>query len=60
MTKANFTNVSNEDAIKWKMTSIGRLTQISKVKYVSNYWLDHPQILNLGLYDQSKLLKCFK
>jgi hypothetical protein len=60
MTKANFTNVSNEDDIKWKMTLNGRLAQISNVKYLSNYWSDLPQILKWGLYDQSKLLKCFK
>ena len=60
MTKENFANVSNEDDLKWKMTSNGRLPQISKVKYLSNYWSDLPQILNLGLCDQSKLYKCFK
>ena len=53
MTKENFANVPNEDNLKWKMTSNGRLPQISKVKYLSNYWSDLPQILNLGLYDQS-------
>jgi hypothetical protein len=60
MTKENFANVSNEDDLKWKMTSNGRLSQISKVKYLSNYWSDLPQILNLGLYDQRELCKCFK
>ena len=60
MTKENYANVSNEDNLKWKMTSIGRLPQISKVKYLSNYWSDVPQILNLGLYDQRELCKCFK
>jgi hypothetical protein len=58
MTKANFTNVSKEDELKWKMTSNGRLPQISKVKYLSNYWSVLPQILDLALYDQSKLYKC--
>ena len=43
-----------------KTTSNGRLPHISKVKYLSNYWLDLPQILNLGLYDQRELCKCFK
>ena len=60
MIKANFTNVSNEDGRKWKMTSNGRLPQISKVKYLSNYQSDLPQILDLGLYDQSKLYEFFK
>jgi hypothetical protein len=60
MTKENFAIVSNEDDLKWKMTSNGRLPQISKVKYLSNYWSDVPQILNLGLYDQRELCKCFK
>jgi hypothetical protein len=43
-----------------KMTSNGRLPQISKVKYLSNYWLDLSQILNLAVYDQRELCKCFK
>ena len=60
MTKENFANVSNEDDLKWKMTSNGRLPQISKVKYLSNYWSDLSQILNLVLYDQRELCKCFK
>ena len=59
MTKEKFANVSNEDDLKWKMTSNGRLPQISKVKYLSNYWSDLPQILNLDLCDQTKLYKCF-
>jgi hypothetical protein len=42
------------------MTSNGILPQISKVKYLSNYWPDLRQILDLGLYDQSKLYKFLK
>jgi hypothetical protein len=38
-----------------KTTSPGRLPQMSKVIYLSNYLSDHPQILNFVLYDQSKL-----
>jgi len=60
MTKENFANVSNEDNLKWKRTLDGILPQISKVKYLSNNWSDLPQILNLGLCDQSKLYKCVK
>ena len=60
MTKPNFSNVSNEDNLQWKLTSNGRLPQISKMKYLSHYWSDLPHILNLGLCDQSKLYKCFK
>ena len=30
------------------------------MQYLSNYWSDLPQILNLGLYDQRELCKCFK
>ena len=60
MTKENFANVSNEDDLKWKRTSNGRLPQISKVKYLSNFSLDLPQILNLGLFDQTKRYECFK
>jgi hypothetical protein len=60
MTKENFANVPNEDNLKWKMTSNGRLPQISKVKYLINYWSDLPRILNLGCYDQRELCKCFK
>jgi hypothetical protein len=44
VTKENFANVSNEDDIKWKMTSNGRLPQISKVEYLSNDWSDLPKI----------------
>ena len=51
------TKVSNKDKHIWKMTSNGILPQISKVKYLSNYWPDLRQILDLGLYDQSKLYK---
>jgi hypothetical protein len=58
MTKANFTNVSNEDDNQWKRTSDGRLPQIPKVKYLSNYWSDLPQIINSCLGDQCKLYKC--
>ena len=60
MTKANLSNVLNEDDFKWKMTSNGRLPQLLKVEYLCNYWSDLSQILNLGFYDQSKLFKCFK
>ena len=60
MTKEKFANVSNEDDLKWKMTSNGRLPQISKGKYLSNYWSDLLQIFNLGLYNQRELGKCFK
>ena len=60
MTKENFANVPNEDNLKWKMTSNGRLPQISKVKYLINYWSDLPRILNLGCYDQRELCKCSK
>ena len=60
MTKAQFTNVSNEDELQWKRTTDGILPQISKVKYLSNYWSDLPQILNLGLCDQSKIYNCVK
>ena len=57
MTKENF---ANEDDLQWKMTSNGRLPQISKVRYLSNHWSDLPQISNFGLCDQSKLCKCFQ
>ena len=60
MTKANLSNVLNEDDFKWKMTSNGRLPQLLKVEYLCNYWSDLSQILNLGFYDQSKPFKCFK
>jgi hypothetical protein len=49
MTKAHFTNVPNEDDLKWKTTS-----------NIKNCWSDLRQILDLGLYDQSELYKCFK
>ena len=29
--------------------------KILNVEYLSNYWLDLPQILNLGLGDQTKI-----
>ena len=43
-----------------KTTSNGRRPQILKVEYLSNYWSDILQILNLDLCDQNKLYKCFK
>jgi hypothetical protein len=43
--------VSNEDDLKWKMTSNGRLTKISNVYYLENYWSDLPKIVNLCLYE---------
>ena len=55
MTKANFSNVSNENDFKCKMSSNGRLPQILNVKYLSNYWSDHSEILNLSLYDQKQI-----
>ena len=58
MTKPNFHNVqniSNEDDLKWKMTSNGRLPIIGKFEYIYNHWSDFPQNLNLGLYDQTQL-----
>ena len=58
MTKPNFPNVqnvSNEDDLKWKMTSNGRLPKIAKFEYFSNHWSDNSQVLNLGLYDQARL-----
>ena len=60
MTKANLSNVLNEDDFKWKMTSNGRLPQLLKVEYLCNYWSDLSQILNLGFYDQGKPFKGFK
>jgi hypothetical protein len=49
-----------------KMTTNGRWPQMEdylkyqKLVYLSNYWSDLPQILTLGLYDQTKLYECFK
>jgi hypothetical protein len=40
MTKENYGNVSNEDDLKWKMNSKGRLPKISKLKYLHNDWPD--------------------
>ena len=51
----NIQNVSNEDDLKWKMTSNGRLLKKTKFEYLSNHWSDLSQILNLGLYDQANL-----
>ena len=48
-------NEGSEDELQWKRTTDGILPQISKVKYLSNYWSDLPQILNLGLCDQPQL-----
>ena len=50
----NLQNISNEDNIKWKMISIGRLPKIAKFEYLSNNWSDLPQTLKLGLYHQAK------
>jgi hypothetical protein len=34
--------------------------KILKVEYLSNHWLDLPQILNCSLGDQTKIDNCFK
>ena len=34
--------------------------KISEVEYISNHLLDHTQIVNLDLGDQSKVFKYFK
>ena len=60
MSKENFANVSNEDDLRWKMTSSGRLPQMSKVKYLSKTRSDLPQIGNVSSVDQTKLYKCSK
>ena len=60
MTKANLTNVSNEDYLKWKTTFNGKPPQIWKVIYLSNYRLDLSQVLDLSSCDQTKLFKCVK
>ena len=50
-----------EDDLQWKTTSNGRGPlmeddlKISKVEFLSNHWLDFPQILNLSLGDQTKI-----
>ena len=59
MTKANFTNVANEEDLQWKTTSNGRLPQISKVRYLSNYWPDLPQILYLGYVTKANFANVF-
>ena len=58
MTKSDFPhvqNVSNEDDLKWKMTSNRKLPKIAKFEYFSNHWSDFPQTLNFDLYDQAML-----
>ena len=57
MTKPNFSNVPNvpnEDDLKWKMTSNGRLPKISKFEYLCHHWSDLHKTLDLGLYDKAK------
>ena len=55
MTKPNIYNVQ---IFRLKMTSNGRLPKMAKFEYLSNYWSDLIQILNLDLYDQAKLSQC--
>jgi hypothetical protein len=51
---------------KMKPTSHGRQPKFEDdlkiliVEYLSNHWSDLAQILNLSLYDQSKVYKCMK
>ena len=65
MTKPYFVYHLNEDDLQWKTTSNGRRPpmeddlKILKVEYLSNRLLDHTQILNLDLGDQSKVFKYF-
>ena len=60
LTKPSQANVSNEDDLKWKMTSNGRLPKKAKFKYLSNHWSDLSQILNLSFCDQTKPYKYFR
>ena len=48
-------DISNEDDLKWMMTSNKRLPKIAKFEYLSNYWSDLSQILKRCLYNQAKL-----
>ena len=47
--KPSFTNV------ELKTTSNGKRPQISKLKYISNHWLDLSRIQDISLSDQTKL-----
>ena len=55
----------NEDDLQWKTTSNGRWPlmeddlKIWKVEYLSSHWSDLPQILNINLWDQTKVKKGF-
>ena len=49
-----------EDELKWKITLNGRPPQILNVKYLSNYWSDNSEILNLSLYDQKQICQMFQ
>ena len=66
MTKTYLTNHLNEDDLQWKTTSNGKRPpmednlKISKVEYLRNWVLDHTQILDLDLGDQSKVFKYFR
>ena len=42
------------------MTSNGRLPEILKAEYLSNYWSDPSHILNLSLYDQKQTIQMFQ
>ena len=52
MTKVNYKSASDEEDLQMNN---GRRPQILKVEYLSNHWSDLHQILNLSLYDQTKL-----
>ena len=46
------------DQTKWlkgRWPSMKEDLKILKVEYLSNHWLDFPQILNLSLGDQTKI-----
>jgi hypothetical protein len=51
MTKLYFANFLNEEDLRLK---------IFKVEYISNLLLEHTQILNLSLYDQTVFCISFK
>ena len=48
-----------EQDLQWKTYSMEDELKISKVWYLRNHWLDRPQILNLSLGDQTKLMNAW-
>ena len=56
----NTDNLQRKTTSNWRQPLIEDDLKIVKVEYLSNHLLDHTQILNLSLFNQTLFCKSFK